>query len=88
MKAVFVYNFMHNLKKFMTCLKTRHCYLKGVLHPRPLLGLFVHFSQKLQHIGDQLDMFLNGNILRNLPTAQEFHQLKRLLIYGSKHGKY
>ena len=46
------------------------------------------FSQKLQHIGDKLDMFLIGNISRNLITALEFHSLKYLLIYGSKHGKY
>ena len=26
---------------------------KGVLHPRPVFGLFLHFSQKLQHIGDK-----------------------------------
>ena len=25
--------------------------IKGVLHPRPVFGLFFHFSQKLQHIG-------------------------------------
>ena len=28
-------------------------WIKGVLHPRPILWLFVHFSQKLQHIGDK-----------------------------------
>ena len=27
--------------------------LKGVLHPRPVFGLFLHFSQKLQYIGDK-----------------------------------
>ena len=27
--------------------------LKGVLHPRPILWLFVYFSQKLQHTGDK-----------------------------------
>ena len=26
---------------------------KGVLYPRPILWLFVHFSQHLQHIGDK-----------------------------------
>ena len=25
--------------------------IKGVLHPRLVFGLFLHFSQKLQHIG-------------------------------------
>ena len=27
--------------------------IKGVLHPRPVFGLFLHFSQKLQHIGSK-----------------------------------
>ena len=27
--------------------------LKGVLHPRLVFGLFLHFSQKLQHIGNK-----------------------------------
>ena len=27
--------------------------IKGVLHPWPILWLFMHFSQKLQHIGDK-----------------------------------
>ena len=26
---------------------------KGVLHTRPVFGLFLHFSQKLQHIGNK-----------------------------------
>ena len=26
---------------------------KGVLHPRPVFGLFLYFSQKLQHIGNK-----------------------------------
>ena len=26
---------------------------KGVLHPRPAFGLFLHFSQKLQQIGNK-----------------------------------
>ena len=30
---------------------TGFCSFKGVLHPRPVFGLFLHFSQKLQHIG-------------------------------------
>ena len=46
--------------------------IKGVLHPRPNLWLFMHFSQILQHIGDKYDMFLVGNIPRNLTTALEF----------------
>ena len=28
-------------------------WFKGVLHPRLVFGLFLHFSQKLQHIGDK-----------------------------------
>ena len=47
--------------------------LKGVLHPRPVFGLFLHFSQKLQNIGNKEDMFLIGNISGNLITALEFH---------------
>ena len=27
--------------------------VKGVLHPRLVFGLFLHFSQKLQHIGNK-----------------------------------
>ena len=26
---------------------------KGVLHPRPVFWLLMHFSQKLQHIGSK-----------------------------------
>ena len=48
-------------------------YLKGVVHPWPILWLFMHFSQKLQHIGDEKSKFLIGNIPRNLITALEFH---------------
>ena len=29
------------------------CKVKGVLHPRSVFGLFLHFSQKLQHIGNK-----------------------------------
>ena len=47
--------------------------LKGVLHPRPVFGLFLHFSQKLQHIGNKWDKFLIGNISGNPITALEFH---------------
>ena len=47
--------------------------IKGVLHPRPVFWLFMHFSQKLQHIGNKKDMFLIGNIPGNPITALEFH---------------
>ena len=46
---------------------------KGVLHPGPVFWLFMHFSQKLQHIGNKKDMFLIGNIPGNPITALEFH---------------
>ena len=36
-------------------------------------GLFMHFSQKLQHIGNKYNMFLIGKISGNLITALEFH---------------
>ena len=42
------------------------------LASRPILCVFVHFSQKLQHIGDKWNLFLTVNILRNLTTALEF----------------
>ena len=29
------------------------CHFKGVLHPRLVFGQFLHFSQKLQHIGNK-----------------------------------
>ena len=47
-------------------------HFKGVLHPWQILWLFMHLSQKLQHIGDKLDMFLIGNITRNLIIARNF----------------
>ena len=47
--------------------------IKGVLHPRPVFGLFLHFPQRIQHIGNKSDMFPIGNISRNLITALEFH---------------
>ena len=30
-----------------------YIFFKGVLHPRPVFGLFLHFSQNLQHIGNR-----------------------------------
>ena len=47
--------------------------VKGVLHPRLVFGLFLHFPQKLQHIGNKQDMFLIGNVSGNLIIALEFH---------------
>ena len=48
-------------------------HFKGVLHLWPLLWLFMQFSPRLHHIGDKLDMFLIGNILKNLITTLEIH---------------
>ena len=48
-------------------------FFKGVLHPWPVFWLFIHFSQKLQHIDNKKDMFLIGNIPGNVITALEFH---------------
>ena len=39
----------NNLPKHTKCSKT----FKGVLHLRSVFGLFLHFSQKLQHIGNK-----------------------------------
>ena len=39
----------------------------------PVFGLFLHFPQKLQNIGNKKDMFLIGNISGNPITALEFH---------------
>ena len=33
--------------------KLRRMFIKGVLHPRPFFWLFMHFSQKLQHISNK-----------------------------------
>ena len=75
-------NALYNCPKLILPLQILLCFhditvykrqLKGVLHPWPTLWLFMHFSQKLQHIGDKSDMFLIGNIPRNLITALEFH---------------
>ena len=34
--------------------------VKADTAPRPILWIFVHFSQNIQHIGDKWDMFLVG----------------------------
>ena len=54
-------------------LSVKLIYLKGVLHPRPILGLFLHLSKKLQHIYDKQELFFVGYILRNLATVLGFH---------------
>ena len=41
------------LKKNFMELHINKVHVKGVLHPRPVFGLFLHFSQKLQHIGNK-----------------------------------
>ena len=55
---------------------------KGVLHPRPILWLYnAYFSKITTHWWQvRYDMFLVGNISRNLTTALEFHLLKWLFI--------
>ena len=37
----------------LICLLATVRTLKGVLHPRPVFGLFLHFSQKLKHFGNK-----------------------------------
>ena len=39
--------------KFKTSLIKFNNAFKGVLHPWPVFWLFMHFSQKLQHIGNK-----------------------------------
>ena len=34
-------------------------WFKGLLHPRLVFGLFLHFSQKLQHIGNKYSLNVN-----------------------------
>ena len=47
-------NFIHGPGGVLTLKRgTGRAALKGVLHPRPVFGLFLHFSQKLQHIGNK-----------------------------------
>ena len=45
------------LKSLKLCIlidvELRSFAFKGVLHPRAVFGLFLHLSQKLQHIGDK-----------------------------------
>ena len=44
---------VYSLVMFKTLLPTVLSLFKGVLHPRLVFGLFLHFSQKLQHIGNK-----------------------------------
>ena len=39
--------------KFLSIFKLILNEFKGVLHPRSVFGLFLYFSQKLQHIGNK-----------------------------------
>ena len=49
------------IETYTTCYMHEMCVLrkfseknfKGVLHPRPVFWLFMHFSQKLKHIGNK-----------------------------------
>ena len=52
------HNKSYSLRENIKTLKTKSSYsktdcIKGVLHPRPVFWLFMHFSQKLQHIGNK-----------------------------------
>ena len=67
----YIFIFIH--KSTSTIHHDRAHLFKGVPHPRPIFWLFVRFAQKIKHIDDKLDMFLEGTILRNLTTALEFH---------------
>ena len=40
-------------QKKIKMMKEQGKYIKGVLHPMPVFELFLHFSQKLQHIGNK-----------------------------------
>ena len=40
-------------KRAELCKNYSPCIIKGVLHPRPVFWLFIHFAQKLQHIGNK-----------------------------------
>ena len=71
---LFIFIVIASLGEFPICIKIGWVVflVNGVLHPRLVFGLFLHFSQKLQHIGDK-DMFLIGNVSGNLIIALEFH---------------
>ena len=47
------YRAISRARENMQFKKVKKEIIKGVLHPRPVFGLFLHFSQKLQHIGDK-----------------------------------
>ena len=53
LKIMIFANILRNLGQFRENLIFCQLLLKGVLHPRPVFGLFLHFSQKLQHIGNK-----------------------------------
>ena len=45
--------FVSTISQYFSTHKLVNYALKGVLHPRSVFGLFLHFSQKLQHIGNK-----------------------------------
>ena len=49
-KLINIYN---NNQEMKSSKMVKGSTIKGVLHPRPVFGLFLHFSQKLQHIGNK-----------------------------------
>ena len=44
--SLIIYNVLYAI---LYCFRS----VKGVLHPKLVFGLFLHFSQKLQHIGNK-----------------------------------
>ena len=54
------------------------------LRSLPVFEVYINFWNPFDRYGP----LLIGNILRNLSTALTFYELKWLLIYRSKHGKY
>ena len=52
-KKGFALFWTHSVVFCLQLARNTFIYIKGVLHPRPVFGLFLHFSQKLQHIGNK-----------------------------------
>ena len=63
-------------------------YQRGYCTPDQFCDCLCNFLKNCSTLVTSKISFLIGNIPRNLITALEFHELKWLLIYGSKHRKY
>ena len=49
-----IVNLIHDIKnRFFLDENYKTILIKGVLHPRLVFGLFLHFSQKLKHTGNK-----------------------------------